>query len=64
MVRVPKMKPGTRSPISGEVRPQYPNGRLGNEVTVIQGKPLPPTKVPGTVYVPTRPAHNGAGKPR
>lgn len=63
-MRSPSMKPGTPSPISGEVRPKYPNGSMGAEVTVIQGKPLPPTKVPGTTYVPTRPAHNGAGKPR
>lgn len=59
-----KMTPGTPSPISGEVRPQLPSGKLGPEVTVVQGKPLPPTPVAGSKYVIARPAHNGAGKPR
>lgn len=59
-----KMTPGKLSPISGEVRPQYPNGKLGPEVTVVQGKPLPPTSIPGAKYVVARPARNGAGKPR
>jgi hypothetical protein len=58
------LTPGMKSPISGEMRPVFPNGRVGDEVTVIQGKPLPPTKVSGTVYRPARPAHNGAGKPK
>jgi len=57
-----KWTPGTPSPISGEVVPLYPNGSRGAEVTVVRGKPLPPTKVPKTVYVPKRPAHNGAGR--
>ncbi|MDB5070685.1 MAG: hypothetical protein JWM87_1796 [Candidatus Eremiobacteraeota bacterium] len=59
-----KLPPGTPAPISGEYRPQYPNGKRGPEVTAVQGKPLPPTKVPGSTYVPVRPAHNGAGKPK
>lgn len=58
------MKPGAPSPISGEVRPKYPSGKLGAEVTVVQGKPLPPTSVRGAKYVVARPAHNGAGKPK
>lgn len=64
MKNKPNMKPGAPSPISGEVRPQLPNGKLGPEVTVVQGKPLPPTAKPGAKYVVSRPAHNGAGKPR
>jgi hypothetical protein len=59
-----KLTPGTPSPISGEMRPVYPNGKVGAEVTVIQGKPLPPTRVPKTTYKPARPAHNGAGRPK
>lgn len=60
----PKMTPGSKSPISGEVKPKYPNGTVGQEVTVVRGKPLPPTRVPGTVYIAARPAHNGAGYPK
>jgi hypothetical protein len=63
-MRQPPLKPGTPAPISGEYRPVYPNGKRGNEVTAIQGKPLPPTQVSGTTYVPVRPAHNGSGKPK
>ncbi|MBZ6248795.1 YjzC family protein [Streptomyces olivaceus] len=38
-----KIKPGTPAPDSGQYRPV--GG--GNEVTAIQGKPLPPTPKPG-----------------
>jgi len=62
-MRTPPLKPGTPAPISGEYRPVFPNGKRGPEVTAIQGKPLPPTKVGGTTYVPVRPAQNGSGKP-
>lgn len=58
------MTPGTPSPISGEVRPVYPNGKVGAEVTVVRGKPLPPTRVPGTVYKASRPARNKSGYPK
>jgi hypothetical protein len=64
MKRNSNLKPGMKSPISGELRPKFPSGRLGAEVTVIQGKPLPPTSVPGTIYITSRPAHNGSGKPK
>jgi hypothetical protein len=57
-----QMKPGTPSPLSGEVRPEYANGKLGAEVTVVKGKRLPPTRVAGAHYVVARPARNGAGK--
>ena len=59
------LTPGKPSPISGEMRPLHPNGKVGkDEVTVVRGKPLPPTKTPGTVYVPSRPAHNKSGHPK
>lgn len=64
MKKTPKMTPGSPSPISGEVRAKLPNGNLGPEVTVVQGKPLPPAQQAGAKYVVSRPAHNGAGKPR
>ncbi|CAM4207067.1 hypothetical protein [Roseateles saccharophilus] len=45
---MPKLlKPGTPVPTSG----QYKNPATGNEVTGVQGKPLPPTQRPGQGYV-------------
>jgi hypothetical protein len=41
------LKPGTPVPQSG----QYKNPQTGNEVTGVQGKPLPPTPRPGQGYV-------------
>ena len=41
------LKPGTPAPQSG----QYQNPKTGNEVTGVQGKPLPPTPRPGQGYV-------------
>jgi len=63
-MRGSKLTPGTPAPISGEYRPLYPNGKMGAEVTAVQGKPLPPTKVSGTTFIPVRPARNGSGKPK
>jgi hypothetical protein len=63
-MKKPRLTPGTPAPISGEYRPLYPNGTRGAEVTAIQGKPLPPTKVSGATFVPVRPARNGSGKPK
>jgi hypothetical protein len=59
-----KLTPGTPSPISGEVRPLYPNGKLGPEVTIVRGKRLPPSATPGTTYVVSRPARNRSGYPK
>jgi hypothetical protein len=41
------LKPGTPTPQSG----QYQNPKTGNEVTGVQGKPLPPTPRPGQGYI-------------
>jgi len=40
-------KPGQDAPISG----QYQNPATGNEITGVQGKPLPPTPKPGQGYI-------------
>lgn len=42
-----KLTPGTLAPKSG----QYKNPTTGNEVTGVQGKPLPPTPRPGQGYI-------------
>ena len=56
-------KPGQRSPVSGQAVPVGPRGgQGGNEVTVIKGKPLPPTPKPGQTWVVVDPSKNGSGK--
>jgi hypothetical protein len=52
MARKPtsKLKPGTRAPASGQYQRIGPRGGKGPEVTSTRGKPLPPTKVPGSTY--------------
>lgn len=45
------LRPGSRTPRSG----QYPilgprGGATGQEVTSVEGRPLPPTPKPGQVY--------------
>jgi hypothetical protein len=49
MVRAPKgtFRPGTPSPASGQVK--VPGSKV--EVTVVEGKPMPPTPRPGQGYV-------------
>lgn len=48
------IKPGTPAPISGQYRPVGPRGGFigSNEVTAVQGKPMPPRPKPGQAYVP------------
>ena len=46
------LKSGTITPDSGQYAVVGPRGgKLGTEVTSIQGKPLPPTQKPGQGYV-------------
>jgi hypothetical protein len=44
-----KNKPGTPAPSSGQYRPVGPKGGNAgsNEITAVQGKPLPPTPEAG-----------------
>lgn len=57
------MRPGQRSPGSGQVEIVGPRGgHTGEERTVVKNKPLPPTPKPGQGYVPSDPSKNGAGK--
>ena len=51
MPKGPKYKPGQKTPVSG----QYPvvdkkGNKTGQEVTSVEGKPLPPTPEPGMGY--------------
>jgi hypothetical protein len=47
------VKPGTPTPASGQYRPVGPRGGYAgpNEITSVQGKPLPPTPKPGQSWV-------------
>ena len=45
-------KPGQIAPASGQYAVIGPRGgKTGTEVTVVQGKPLPPTPKPGQTFV-------------
>jgi hypothetical protein len=47
----PPFTPGTPAPVSGQYPLQGPRGGdQGTEVTVVQGRPLPPTPHPGMGY--------------
>ena len=45
-------KPGASAPASGQYAVVGPKGgKTGNEVTAVEGKPLPPTPKPGQGFV-------------
>ena len=45
-----ELKPGQKAPASGQYQEVGPRGRLGHEVTVVKGEPLPPTTLAGSTY--------------
>ncbi len=56
-------KPGEKSPVSGQAVPVGSKGGVGgNEVTVVKGKPLPPTPKPNQHYVVVDRTKNKSGK--
>jgi hypothetical protein len=44
------LKPGVKTPVSGQYREVGPRGGNYNEVTSVKGKPLPPTQKPNSTY--------------
>lgn len=58
------LKPGQDAPASGQYQVRGPRGGHGPEVTAIQGRPLPPTAMPGSTYDLVDPSDNGAGRGR
>jgi hypothetical protein len=45
-------KPGQIAPVSGQYGIQGPRGgKAGTEVTIVQGKPFPPTPKPNQTFV-------------
>lgn len=51
MAKQQKLTPGKPAPVSGQYAQIGPKGKIGPEVTAVQGKPLPPTPRPGMGYV-------------
>ena len=46
------LKPGQATPTSGQYEVLGPKGgHTGQEITSVQGKPLPPTQTPGATFV-------------
>ncbi len=55
-------KPGQKSPVSGQAIVVGPKGGQGKEVTVVKGKPLPPTEKPNSHYDIVDRTKNKSGK--
>jgi hypothetical protein len=56
------LKPGQITPASGQYVVVGPRGgSTGDEITSVQGHPLPPTAKPGQGFVLVDPTHNGSG---
>jgi hypothetical protein len=50
--KTPVLKPGTKTPNSGQYVTVGPKGgKVGGEITSVEGKPLPPTPKPGQGFV-------------
>jgi hypothetical protein len=63
MAKKPIYKPGQSAPNSAQVEIVGPRGgRTGQERTVVQGRPLPPTPEPGQGYIVVDRTRNGAGR--
>jgi len=56
------LKPGSKTPASGQYQTIGPKGGKGPEITGVQGKPLPPTPKPGSSYTLVDPTKNDSGK--
>jgi hypothetical protein len=54
----PLLPPGTKAPRSG----QYENPKIGKEVTVTRGEPLPPTPGRNQGYRLSDPTNNKSGR--
>jgi hypothetical protein len=62
MTNPSNLKPGERSPASGQYVEIGPRGGKHHEITSIKGAPLPPTQMPGATYKLVDPSKNKSGK--
>ena len=44
------LRPGQTTPVSGQYQQIGPRGGKGNEITAVEGKPLPPAAQPGGTF--------------
>lgn len=56
-------EPGEKDPASGQYQEIRPRGGRGREVTVVTGRPLPPTTGPGRRYDFVDPTKSKSGRP-
>lgn len=57
------LKPGQKTPVSGQYEVVGPRGgKLGKEVTSVKGEPLPPTNKTGQKYNLVDASKNKSGK--
>jgi hypothetical protein len=59
-------KPGETAPLSGqyEIVGSRGGNKGGQERTIVQGEPMPPTPASGLRYKMVDPSNNRAGKPK
>jgi hypothetical protein len=62
MGKISGLKPGSKTPASGQYITIGPRGGEGPEITSVQGKPLPATPKPGSTYTLVDPTKNDSGK--
>lgn len=63
-IKTSGLRPGQKTPASGQFQRIGPRGGKGPEVTGIKGKPLPPTPKPGSTYKLVDPSKNQSGRGR
>jgi hypothetical protein len=56
------LKPGQKTPRSGQYQKVGPRGGKGDEVTSVKGEPLPPSDKKGTTYNLVDPTKNKSGR--
>ena len=62
MAKKSGLKPGQKTPASGQYQQIGPRGGKGPEVTSVKGEPLPPTGKKGTTYNLVDPTKNKSGR--
>lgn len=64
MTRTKGLKPGMKTPRSGQYQQIGPRGGKGKEVTAVKGEPLPPTPSKNMKYNLVDPTKNKSGRGR
>ena len=56
------LRPGQKTPASGQYGQVGPRGGKGREITAVKGEPLPPTTKKGSTYNLVDPTKNKSGR--